>query len=68
MLGRDSRLHAWTVAHPLRFGFAGGALVAVAVTIANLPWAQGVVRGLAVAVAVGGVSGAVFALMTKATP
>jgi hypothetical protein len=66
--GRDSRLRAWTVAHPLRFGASSGAIMAAVFAIGSLPWKHGAFRALASAAAFGVVWAVVFGLATKATP
>jgi hypothetical protein len=67
MFGRDSRLHAWAVAHPLRFGAASGVIIAALFAIAALGSTDGALRTLAGAAAVGVVFAAVFALATMTT-
>jgi hypothetical protein len=68
MLGRDSRLHAWAVAHPLRFGLASGAVIAALFAIVGLSSADGPLRVLLGAVAIGVVFAVVFGLAAKTAP
>jgi hypothetical protein len=69
MFGRDSRLHAWTMAHPVRFGVGSGALLAVVLFMNLGTWSfRHPVRAAVGFPVTWAVFAGVFWLMTKARP
>ncbi len=63
IFGRDSRVHAWALAHPIRFGMAVAALMALVLAASLSGWTlHHPLKGAIGTLAAGAILGVVFGL------